>query len=202
MIRSVIFDFGRVISAPKPEALFRGYETELGLEAGSINEIMFSSEAWRDALVGRKTMMEFWMAVGPRLGLHTLQQIEDFHLRYHADERVNGRVLDYIRRLSGKYRLAVCSNWPSGLRQWLEEWNIDTLFDVVFCSGDEGVAKPDPKAYLMTVQRLGVTPWESIFVDDACENVEAASRLGLRTIHFTDAQALEKSLDEILSSPA
>ena len=34
VVKAFIFDFGRVISVPKPEALFRNYERELGLAPG------------------------------------------------------------------------------------------------------------------------------------------------------------------------
>ena len=77
---------------------------------------------------------------------------------------------------------------------WLKDWQVDHFFDVVYCSGDEGVAKPDPAAYQVTLSRLGVEPREAAFVDDAIENVQAASELGLHAIHFTDGRALEKAL--------
>jgi putative hydrolase of the HAD superfamily len=201
MIQAVIFDFGRVISAQKPESLFRGYEQELGLPSGTINTIMFESAAWREALLGRKTTAEFWTTIGPQLGLNSPRQIEDFRRRYHADERINPHVLDLMGRLFGVYKLAVCSNSPPGLAQWLADWEIDHLFDVVFCSGDEGIVKPDPAAYLATVTRLGVKPFETVFVDDAWENVAAASAQGLRAIHFTDGPALVKELRASLTLP-
>ncbi len=95
----------------------------------------------------------------------------------------------------------MCSNSPPGLAQWLADWEIDQLFDVVFCSGDEGIVKPDPTAYQSTVERLGVKPCEAVFVDDTLENVEAASRYGLKAIQFNDGPGLEKALSTILSLP-
>jgi putative hydrolase of the HAD superfamily len=201
MIRAVIFDFGRVISAQKPESLFRRYERELGLTQGTINTIMFESTAWQEALRGWKTMSDFWMEIGPRLGLRTPRQVEDFRRRYYADERINAHVVDLLHRLFGTYKLAVCSNSPPGLSHWLAEWEIDHLFEVVFCSGDEGIVKPDPAAYTTTVARLGVAPFEAVFVDDAPENVAAASRQGLVAIHFTEGPALDAALSAILSLP-
>jgi putative hydrolase of the HAD superfamily len=201
MIRAVIFDFGRVISAQKPESLFRRYERELGLTPGTINTIMFDSIAWQEALRGVKTAAEFWTEIGPLLGLHSPRQIEEFRMRYYADERINPHVVDLLHRLVGKYKLAVCSNSPPGLKHWLAEWEIDQLFETVFCSGDEGIVKPDPAAYTTTVARLGVAPFEAVFVDDAPENVEAASQQGLATIHFTDAPTLEAALSTILRLP-
>jgi len=58
VIKAVIFDFGRVISAQKPMALFRGYEQDLGLAPGVLNRVMFGSEAWNEVLVGRKDLDE------------------------------------------------------------------------------------------------------------------------------------------------
>ena len=197
MIRSVIFDFGRVISAQKSESLFSGYERELRLAPGTINTIMFESVAWREALLGRKTTEEYWREIGPALGLHSPKQIEDFSRRYRADEKINADVQDLMGRLWGRYKLAVCSNSPPGLVHWLAEWKICHLFDVVFCSGDEGIVKPDSEAYLTTVTRLGVEPCEAVFVDDAIENVQAASMVGLEAIHFTDGPALERALAAI-----
>jgi epoxide hydrolase-like predicted phosphatase len=200
MIKAIIFDFGRVISAQKPPSLFRSYEQDLGLAPGTINPIMFGSPAWQDALLGRKTIEEYWRAIGPALELHTGKRIDQFRRRYHADEAINEGVLDLIRRLRGHYKLAVLSNSPPDLARWLAEWGIRDLFDVVFCSGDEGVTKPDPAAFALTLERLGVAPEEAVFIDDTPGHVEAARALGLHGIHFTTAEALADQLDDLLAS--
>ena len=199
MIKAIIFDFGRVISAQKPSSLFRSYEDELGLEPGTINFIMFDSEAWQEALVGRKTVEEFWYEIGPELGLNSVDEVDAFRHRYHADEAINEGVLDLIHRLHGNYKLAVLSNSPPGLSQWLSDWKLLNFFEVVFCSGDEGIAKPDPNAFELTLERLGVEPDEAVFIDDTREHVEAAQKLGLQGILFTTAEELENKLDLLLS---
>jgi len=198
MIKAIIFDFGRVISGQKPLSLFRNYEDELGLEPGTINSIMFDSEAWQDALVGRKTVEEFWHEIGPELGLNSVDEVDAFRHRYRADEEINQGVLDLIHRLHGNYKLAVLSNSPPGLSKWLADWNMLNFFKVVFCSGDEGMAKPDPEAFELTLERLGLKPNEAVFIDDTREHVEAARKLGLQGILFTTAEKLEKELGDLL----
>jgi epoxide hydrolase-like predicted phosphatase len=198
MIRAIIFDFGRVISAPKPSSLFRSYEDELGLEPGTINPIMFDSQAWQDALVGRKTVEEFWHEIGPELGLNSVKEVDAFRHRYRADEEINEGVLDVISRLHGNYKLAVLSNSPPGLAHWLADWKLLNFFEVVFCSGDEGIAKPDPNAFELTLERLGLQPDEAVFIDDTREHVEAAQKLGLQGILFTSAKELEEELNLFL----
>lgn len=200
MIRAVIFDFGRVISDQKPMSLFRGYEEDLGLTPGTLNRIMFGSPVWQEVLVGRRTADDYWREIGPALGLHTPDEINAFRHRYHADEAINTSVLDLIRRLYGHYKLAVLSNSPLGLARWLADWEMLDLFDAVVCSGDEGVVKPDPAIFELTLRRLDVAPEEAVFVDDYPGHVEAARALGLHGIHFTTAEALVDELDGLLTS--
>jgi len=202
MIKAIVFDFGRVITAQKPLSLFRRYEEDLGLSPGAINTIMFQSRAWQETLTGRKTAEEFWLAVGPELGLNSPEEINSFRGRYHADEAANEGVLDLIRRLHGRYKLAVLSNSPPGLARWLSDWRILDFFDVVFCSGDEGITKPDPAAFRITLERLGVKPEETVFIDDTMEHVKAAGALGIHGILFTASEALEGDLDRLLSRDA
>ena len=198
MIKAVIFDFGRVISVQKPPFLFHTYERDLGLAPDTINAIMFQSEAWEEALLGRKTVEEFWQAIGPELGLKAAADIEAFHRRYHADEAINEGVLRLIHRLHGRYKVAVLSNSPPGLSRWLESWEILGLFHVVFCSGDEGIVKPDPRAFALTLERLGVKSDEALFIDDTAEHVNAARALGLRGLVFTTAERLEQDVTDLL----
>jgi len=199
VIKAVIFDFGRVISAQKPPSLFHTYERDLGLAPDTINTIMFESEAWEEALLGKKTVEEFWQALGPELGLKAVAEVEAFHHRYHADEAVNEGVVRLILRLHGRYKLAVLSNSPPGLICWLDSWKILDLFHVIFCSGDEGIVKPDPRAFARTLERLRVKPEEALFIDDTPEHVDAARALGLRGILFTTAARLEEDLTDLLA---
>ena len=159
---------------------------------------MFDSEAWQDALVGRKTVEEFWHEIGPELGLNSVDEVDAVRHRYRADEEINQGVLDLIHRLHGNYKLAVLSNSPPGLSKWLADWNMLNFFKVVFCSGDEGMAKPDPEAFELTLERLGLKPNEAVFIDDTREHVEAARKLGLQGILFTTAEKLEEELDLLL----
>jgi epoxide hydrolase-like predicted phosphatase len=197
-IRAVIFDFGRVISVQKPATLFRTYEYKLGIPAGTINKRMFDSQAWKDALIGRKTLDTYWEAIGPELGLKTKTEIDSFRKRYYADEAINQGVLKLIQMLHGRFKLAVLSNFPPGLTQWLSEWEILDYFDVVCCSGDVHVAKPDPAAFELILNKLNVGPEEAIFIDDNHENVKAACEMGLSGILFTTAVKLNKELAELL----
>ena len=161
---------------------------------------MFDSQAWQDTLLGRKTSEEYWHLIGPELRLNSADEVNRFRRRYHADEAINEAVLDLIRKLHGRYKLAILSNSHRGLTRWLVDWKMRGLFDVVFCSGDEGLVKPDPAAFRKTLQRLGAEPGETVFIDDTREHVEAARKLGIHSIVFTAAEALNNDLMKMLGS--
>lgn len=202
MIKAVIFDFGRVISAQKKSQLFHLYEADLGLSPDTINQIMFDSPQWEKAILGKITMSEYWQAIGPALHLNSASDINSFQKRYYDDERINRDVVHLLHKLHGRYKLAILSNHPAGLVNWLVDWKIENLFEVVFCSGDEGIAKPDPQAYEITMKRLEVRPSEAIFIDDTPGHVEAAEAMGLSGIIFTDAAALNEKLNYLLANDA
>lgn len=199
MIKAIVFDFGRVISAQKPPFLFRRYEEELGLPPGTLNRIMFGSDIWHEVLVGRSTIDDYWREIGPALGLETDEAIGDFRRRYHEDESINTAVLELLQRLEGDYRLSVLSNAPAGLSRWMADWQILDLFDDVVCSGEVGLAKPDPAIFRLALERLSVDADEAVFIDDTLGHVEVARSLGMQGIHFTTAESLERELDRLLA---
>ena len=181
----------------KPKALFNRYETDLNLKNDTINAIMFDSPFWEMALVGEIDMSAYWQAIGPSLNLDSPEAIRAFQQRYYLDEKINPDVHEILKQLVKRYRLAIVSNHPPGLKVWLKEWEIDRLFEVVVCSGDEAVTKPDPAPFLLALERLGAKAAEAVFIDDTKEHVAAARALGLHGIRFTTAEKLRLELEHL-----
>jgi putative hydrolase of the HAD superfamily len=113
-------------------------------------------------------------------------------------EVIDRGVLSILRQLHGRYRLAVLSNSPPGLTEWLSAWGILELMDLVYCSGDEGKIKPDPAVYKQTLSRLGILAHEAVFIDDTMGHVNAARSLGIHGILFANAEQLRLELDYLL----
>ncbi len=73
---------------------------------------------------------------------------------------------------------------------------IKILRDIIV-SGAEGVVKPDPKIYEITLERLGnPDPSDVFFTDDSLPNIEAAGAMGFETHHFEGAAGLRLALVE------
>ena len=58
-------------------------------------------------------------------------------------------------------------------------------FDAVVCGQDAKHKKPDPEIFLLAASRLGVTPDESLVVEDAVNGVSAAKAGGFRCLGLT-----------------
>ncbi len=54
-------------------------------------------------------------------------------------------------------------------------------------SCDLRLAKPDPRAFSAALRLLGGTYASTYFLDDRTENVRAARRLGISSLHWTAA---------------
>ncbi len=67
-------------------------------------------------------------------------------------------------------------------------------FDVLIWSYQWHMAKPDPAIYRLCLDKLGICPEETLFLDDKLANVEAAHALGMKAIQFTTIDRLRKDL--------
>ena len=70
-------------------------------------------------------------------------------------------------------------------------------FEGIVVSGEEMTRKPFPDIYQTTLKRFDLKPVESLFIDDNKRNIEAAKALGIRSIHFSSPQQLEKELKKL-----
>jgi len=77
------------------------------------------------------------------------------------------------------YRMAVCSN---SIRESLElmvhQSGLDEYFEFLVSNEDVSRPKPDPEIYTTGMARLGVTPAETIIVEDSPHGLDAARRSG------------------------
>ncbi|MCR4406077.1 MAG: HAD-IA family hydrolase [Anaerolineae bacterium] len=198
-IKAIIFDFGGVLLGKRSEEERRYWAERLGLERGRIGDVLFGGEEWSLAKVGAISKEEFWQRVGPKLGLHTAEEIAQFRQEYFAGERMDQQLVDWARQLKGKYKLAVLSNASGDVEDLLRDrFGIGDLFDLVVDSARVGVAKPERAIYELALERLDVAPHEAVFVDDLAENVTAAATMGLRAVHHLNTESTLHQLHALL----
>jgi putative hydrolase of the HAD superfamily len=101
-------------------------------------------------------------------------------------------------RERGGVRMAVLNNESRELNEYrIRTFGLAEIFDDFFSSCYTGRRKPDASAYREALDVTQHTADESLFLDDRAENVEAAARLGLRTLRVEDPGRLREGLSEL-----
>ena len=91
--------------------------------------------------------------------------------------------------------LFALTNWSEELfPAALGRFDFLGLFDDIIVSGQEGLAKPDPRIFEILQERIGCRLADCIFIDDTPWNIEAAVEAGLDAILFTDTGHLREDL--------
>ena len=107
--------------------------------------------------------------------------------------RLNTDLLDLYKKYSPDKKLYVFTsdeiqNHPA------IQGELDKVFDEVVSAKHEGILKTDSEAYKFLCHRFGLQPNEVVYIDDQQKNLVAAAKAGLKTIHYTDNQALKSEL--------
>jgi putative hydrolase of the HAD superfamily len=110
----------------------------------------------------------------------------------------NPAMLAWHERLrQGGIRTAILSNMGDSVLENIErEFAWIHHFDVLVWSFQLGMAKPAPEIYQHALEQLGTGAEETLFLDDRQLNIDAAVKLGIVGILFTDIDRLREELVE------
>ena len=105
--------------------------------------------------------------------------------------------VEYLNNLGKQYRLFLFSNtnaihliaFRNSYRQVYGN-NLDDHFEKAYYSHLINYRKPDVAAFEYVINDSGVNPAETIFIDDALNNVEGAKRAGLQAIHLSPGKTV------------
>ena len=107
------------------------------------------------------------------------------------------KVLDKLKKQN--YECYVLSNWSAETFVGMtDDYPFLQLFNGLLISGEDKLAKPDAAIYELAISRFNLIPQETVFIDDKLENIEAAKKLNLNTIHLVDPNIIEQEIDKFL----
>ena len=198
-IKAVIFDLGGVLVRTEDREPRAALGLRFDKSYDEMGKVVFNRSSYR-ASIGEISAREHWQFVMRSLNLPD-SEIESFYDQFFGGDVVDFALIDTIRALRPRYTTALLSNAWDDLRQLLvEKWKIDDAFDKIFISAEIGIAKPAPEIYEMVLEKLGIAPDESVFVDDFIENIEAARKLGMHGIHFREKDVAMEELRKLLGA--
>lgn len=92
-------------------------------------------------------------------------------------------LVDLVRRLEGKVRLAIVSDtWRENIQVVLESAGLTAAFETVIAKEDVTLAKSDPQSYLMALKRLRLSPRSVVAIEDSPSGLGAARAAGIARI--------------------
>jgi epoxide hydrolase-like predicted phosphatase len=207
-MKAVSSDFGGVITLPLNEAFARAHE-EMGVPLTALGDAMklATSRADEPPLFklerGQMTDPEFMALMQASISEVVGRQVvlDNYGERLMRELRANEPLLEYYANLKARgVRLAILTN---NVREWQPRWMPllpEGLFELIVDSGFEGVRKPEPEIYQLTLSRLGLEAGDCVFVDDLEINVRAANELGLRGVHFRTTEQTIAELNSVLAA--
>lgn len=192
--RAVLFDMDGVVRHWDAVGARAG-EAAAGLPEGAVESVAYAIPEFDRTQVGACTAREWADAVGRALVSRYGPGAEVAAEHYFAYAgRVDSEMVELVAAVREHATVALLSNATDQLREHLAHHELLDTFDVVFCSAELGVAKPDTAIFEHAAGVLGVATGECFFTDDRPENVDGARRAGMHAEVFAGRPALEQSL--------
>ena len=192
---ALVFDFGGPVLLTPFELRAVG-ERSLGLPLGTLAWAgPFDPESdadWRTFQAGGMSEREYWARRCQEF--HVLSG-EPAEMPYFMAHLYSGSEEELVRPAARQLIAdAKAAAIPVGVltndltafhdQEWLDRMTILREFDFMVDGRSDGVLKPDPRAYELMAQRMGVDPSECVFVDDQPGNLAGAEAVGMRSVHL------------------
>jgi 2-haloacid dehalogenase len=193
-VRAVVFDLGGVLIDWDPRYLFR----KLLADEAAVEEFLATvcTPEWNAEQDRGRPFAEAVAELVERHPAHAAA-ITAYHERW--PEMLGGDVPGTVALLAelraAGVPLYALTNWSAETFGFARErFEFLSWFDGVVVSGEERMAKPEPGIFQLLLDRFGLAPSATVFVDDAPGNVAAARRLGVDAVQFQGPDRLRQDL--------
>jgi HAD superfamily hydrolase (TIGR01509 family) len=186
MKRLYIFDMGGVLSCHFNDTpVISNY---LGITEEKF--FVYAGENYRKLLDGKINSYEFWVRFSLRYGKKIK---EELFSKFFNPGIIQG-TKDIIEQLRNHSRVVCGTNTIDSHYYYLLKKGSYEIFDEVYASNLMGISKPDPDFYWYILNKEGIKPENTIFVDDNEENIISAQKIGINSILFTDSDSLKQQI--------
>ena len=188
-IKNIAFDLGGVVIALSYEQAVRRFE-EIGLKDARQHLDAFHQRGiFGDLERGIITTEEFRIELGKLIGREVTYDecLYAWHGYVEYVPQKNLQMLLKLRQLG--YKVCLLSNTNPFMMQWAMSnefdgngHSLDYYFDNLYLSYKYKYMKPSPEIFKIMLEGQQSSAEETLFIDDGQKNVEAAKKLGMKTL--------------------
>jgi putative hydrolase of the HAD superfamily len=199
VIRAVVLDIGSVLEVIDDTVFPAPFERRHGLPAGAVDEAAATLPG--DAGLGELTEAQVRAHWREHLALGDAQvdELMADYWRWYVGT-LDQELFDWFARQRPARRTGILSNSGPGAREAERCWGFEELTDDIVYSHEVGLAKPDPEIFRLAARRLGVLPYEVVFLDDVEGHVEAARGLGVHGVVHTSTPDSIREVERIIAA--
>lgn len=198
MIKSVVFDWGGVISpAGTPDEVTVSLSKILGLNTKEVSALFtpYSDKLKRGSI----SETQFWFELEKVFG-RSFSSADRCIWTPVKFFKPTGQLLDFIRQLQSEGLLvSILSNTFPLTAEQIRKNGWYEMFDVVILSSDVGLAKPDEQIYSLLLEKTDALATETIFVDDQERCLVPARKLGISTVLARTTQQIIDDVFRLIS---
>jgi len=185
MIRNIIFDYGGVLVDWNPHYVYDPYFGSREKADWFLNNIC--TPEWNVLQDGGRPLYE---GVDELLAKYPKWEKEIRMYYGMFTTALKGEIpgmYELVSKLKAAgYRVFGLTNWSAETFAIARvSYHIFSLMEDMVVSGEEKLLKPSPEIYLKAIEKFGIEPSETMFVDDNRVNAEGASAVGIRGVQFT-----------------
>ena len=194
--QAVLFDLGGVVVEVESDRLVYQVSQLIGCPFDEVQAAVYHQDLLLPFELGRISAKAYYEGLKTRLQLSWTY--EQFVRAWNGIFQENADVTEIAGRLRKRHKLTALTNTNELHLQHIRDTipSLSVIQDWV-ASCDVGLRKPDPKIYLLALERARVRPREAVYIDDRPELVEAGRSVGLTAIRFENSRQLEQDLQAI-----
>ena len=196
-IKNIIFDLGGVLLT----------EDDNWVNSEEVKNILVTDNelldkgwemAWPDGRDGKTNEDEFFQTflntVIGRIDENTIVSLK----KIYRDKADTFTAFPILKSLKNKYKIFAV---PNITKDWLEyktqKFYLNDYIDLIVSSCGEGIAKPNKEIFLSLINKTGIDPSETYFIDNMERNIIAARELHFQTHLYKDIKNLKQDMSKL-----
>ncbi len=199
MIKNIVFDVGMVLVDFK----WRQVMADVGCtskEIEVISAVMVNGPMWNEldrGVMEEEDVISGMVAQLPGLEEKAWAFWKNIHLTIEAFPYAE----NWVKGLQERgYHTYLLTNYPRSLYKNTAEQCFTFLpyIDDALVSSHEKMTKPDKEIYERLLEKFDLKAEETVFIDDRLANIRGAETVGMKGIHFTEFEEVNKKLEALL----